>query len=222
MPRKRCVAAARRGAPADAGRWQAGAAGPQPRPPAPQVVKLKAFSKFDNTAEALQAAASLVDSKMSKSEPSPACAAEGGGGLPAGPWAPCRAGAGPHGPLKLEPIAAGRRRPLPRRSAALPSASACPALPPGLKKFLKKHAEGETLAVVDAKLGGLIKEKLGIPCVYSAGVLELSRGVRNQLAGLVAGLAGSDLRPMALGLSHSLSRYKLKFSPDKVDTMIVQ
>lgn len=27
---------------------------------------------------------------------------------------------------------------------------------------------------------------------------------------------------MELGLSHSLSRYKLKFSPDKVDTMIVQ
>ena len=27
---------------------------------------------------------------------------------------------------------------------------------------------------------------------------------------------------MALGLSHSLSRYKLKFSPDKVDVMIVQ
>lgn len=27
---------------------------------------------------------------------------------------------------------------------------------------------------------------------------------------------------MNLGLSHSLSRHKLKFSPDKVDTMIVQ
>ena len=27
---------------------------------------------------------------------------------------------------------------------------------------------------------------------------------------------------MALGLAHSLGRYKLKFSPDKVDTMIVQ
>ncbi len=27
---------------------------------------------------------------------------------------------------------------------------------------------------------------------------------------------------MELGLAHSLSRYKLKFSPDKVDTMIVQ
>ena len=27
---------------------------------------------------------------------------------------------------------------------------------------------------------------------------------------------------MQIGLAHSLSRYKLKFSPDKVDTMIVQ
>lgn len=92
----------------------------------------------------------------------------------------------------------------------------------GLKKFLKKHAEGETLAVMDAKLGNLIKEKLGIPCIYSSGVMELTRGVRNQMAGLIAELAGQDLRPMSLGLSHSLSRYKLKFSPDKVDTMIVQ
>ena len=31
-----------------------------------------------------------------------------------------------------------------------------------------------------------------------------------------------DVRAMQLGLSHSLSRYKLKFSPDKVDTMVVQ
>jgi nucleolar protein 58 len=91
-----------------------------------------------------------------------------------------------------------------------------------LKKFLKKHAEGETLAVMDAKLGNVIKEKLGIPCIYSSGVLELSRGIRNQLGGLIGGLSTQDLHPMSLGLSHSLSRYKLKFSPDKVDTMIVQ
>lgn len=38
--------------------------------------------------------------------------------------------------------------------------------PPGLKKFLKKHAVGDTLAVMDSKLGNLIKEKLDIPCVY--------------------------------------------------------
>lgn len=52
--------------------------------------------------------------------------------------------------------------------------------------------------------------------------MELTRGIRNQLTALVAGLSAQDLRPMSLGLSHSLSRYKLKFSPDKVDTMIVQ
>jgi hypothetical protein len=35
----------------------------------------------------------------------------------------------------------------------------------GLKKFLKKNAVGQTLAVLDAKLGNIIKEKLDIPCV---------------------------------------------------------
>jgi nucleolar protein 58 len=91
-----------------------------------------------------------------------------------------------------------------------------------LRKFLKKHADGETLAIADAKLGGLIKEKMGIVCVYSTGVMELMRGVRYQLNELVGGLSDADIAPMALGLSHSLSRYKLKFSPDKVDTMVVQ
>ncbi len=38
----------------------------------------------------------------------------------------------------------------------------------------------------------------------------------------MVGLPQSELDNMALGLSHSLSRYKLKFSPDKVDTMIIQ
>ena len=50
----------------------------------------------------------------------------------------------------------------------------------------------------------------------STSVMELARGVRSQLQALVGGLEGQDLRPMSLGLSHSLSRYKLKFSPDKV------
>ena len=36
------------------------------------------------------------------------------------------------------------------------------------------------------------------------------------------GLPQSEVDTMALGLSHSLSRYKLKFSPDKVDVMIIQ
>ena len=36
----------------------------------------------------------------------------------------------------------------------------------GLKKLLKKHAVGETLAVLDSKLGNIVKEKMGIDCVY--------------------------------------------------------
>eukprot|EP00798_Chlamydomonas_sp_ICE-L_P014269 gene14269-20243_t len=125
---------------------------------AKKVVKLKSFSKFENTTEALAAACGISDSKLSKQ----------------------------------------------------------------LKKFLKKNAEGEELAVLDKKLGGIIQEKLGISCIYNNSIMELTRGVRSQLQGLISGLAGSDLKPMSLGLSHSLSRYKLKFSPDKVDTMIVQ
>ena len=36
----------------------------------------------------------------------------------------------------------------------------------GLKRFLKKNAGSESLAVVDSKLGNIIKEKLGIDVVY--------------------------------------------------------
>ncbi|MCO5579036.1 hypothetical protein L7F22_032888 [Adiantum nelumboides] len=123
-----------------------------------KVVKLKAFSKFENTAEALGAATLLVDSKPSKS----------------------------------------------------------------LRKFLKAECQGELLAVADSKLGNSIKEKLQIDCIHNNSIMEVMRGLRSQLSELISGLAGQDLGPMSLGLSHSLSRYKLKFSPDKVDTMIIQ
>merc|ERR1711899_723309 len=39
---------------------------------------------------------------------------------------------------------------------------------------------------------------------------------------LVSGGDEKEMTAMSLGLAHSLSRYKLKFSPDKIDTMIVQ
>ncbi len=52
---------------------------------------------------------------------------------------------------------------------------------------------------------------------------ELMRGIRMQLDSLLGGgITESDRRAMRLGLSHSLCRYKLKFSADKVDTMIIQ
>uniref|UniRef100_A0A8C4QKH3 NOP58 ribonucleoprotein homolog (yeast) n=1 Tax=Eptatretus burgeri TaxID=7764 RepID=A0A8C4QKH3_EPTBU len=93
-----------------------------------------------------------------------------------------------------------------------------------LKKVLKVIAKEahEELAVADAKLGGTIKDKLSLPCVYGTAVQELMRGIRSQLDSLLGGLPSRDITAMSLGLAHSLSRYKLKFSPDKVDTMIVQ
>ena len=91
-----------------------------------------------------------------------------------------------------------------------------------LKKFLKKNAEGSDLAVADTKVGSIIKEKLGINCVHGAAVNELMRGIRSQIDALLPAPGAEGMKAMTLGLCHSLSRYKLKFSADKVDTMIVQ
>ena len=129
---------------------------------AANIVKLKAFSTFNNTTEAVVAAASIIESKLDKS----------------------------------------------------------------LKKFLKKNIISkqisDELAVADIKLAGLIKDKMDIQCVCNESVMELFRGVRLQMDTLLEGTDSESLKAMQLGLSHSLSRYKLKFSADKVDIMIVQ
>ena len=92
-----------------------------------------------------------------------------------------------------------------------------------LKKLLKKVDSSEELMVADAKLGQLIKEKFSIQCVFNKRTEELMRVVREHLTELASNSITTDeATGMALGLAHSLSRYKLKFSPDKVDTMIVQ
>ncbi|OJT13387.1 Nucleolar protein 58 [Trametes pubescens] len=95
-----------------------------------------------------------------------------------------------------------------------------------LKKFLSEEISGkgkgkDTLAVFEKEFGRALKEKLGIK-VVSPKMTELFHGIRSQLTTLLDGLDPKDLATMNLGLSHSLSRFKLKFSPDKVDTMIVQ
>jgi len=95
-----------------------------------------------------------------------------------------------------------------------------------LKKFIKKNivkAElTDELAVADKALGGVIRDKFEITCVNDDRVNELMRGIRAQLTTLIEGLDETKLKQSQLGLGHTLSRYKLKFSPDKVDTMIVQ
>ncbi|KAJ3150415.1 Nucleolar protein 58 [Geranomyces variabilis] len=127
-----------------------------------KTVKLKAFSKFENTTDALSAVTALVEGKMSKN----------------------------------------------------------------LKQFLVDELNEkdlkDKLAVGDSKLGSAIAKKLGIKVVSDSAVNELMRGIRYQLSSLISGLPEADMNAMVLGLSHSLSRYKLKFSPDKVDTMIIQ
>jgi len=93
-----------------------------------------------------------------------------------------------------------------------------------LEKFLQKKgpkSEKMKLAVMDSKLGGLIKDKLKIKCLYNDAVIDLMRGIRTQLDTLL-NLPESEKMAFQLGLSHSLARFKLKFSPDKVDTMIIQ
>jgi len=128
---------------------------------AKNVVKLKVFEKFGDTTEALAAACSSVEGKMSKS----------------------------------------------------------------LKKMLKKivaEDPQEKLAVADAKLGNVIQDKLDLSCVFDSKIQELMRCIRSQISGLISGLPDKEMSAMELGLAHSLSRYKLKFSPDKIDTMIVQ
>ncbi|KAK3844190.1 MAG: hypothetical protein J3R72DRAFT_522213 [Linnemannia gamsii] len=128
-----------------------------------KTVKLRAFTKFENTTDALSAVTALVEGKLAKN----------------------------------------------------------------LKEFLskeisEKEMKKESLIVGDAKLGGAIAKKLNMKVLSDSTTLDLYRGIRSQLDSLLSGLSSSDLSAMVLGLSHSLSRYKLKFSPDKVDTMIVQ
>uniref|UniRef100_A0A286X9R9 Nucleolar protein 58 n=1 Tax=Cavia porcellus TaxID=10141 RepID=A0A286X9R9_CAVPO len=75
-----------------------------------------------------------------------------------------------------------------------------------LKKVLKKIVKEahEPLAVADAKLGGVIKEKLNLSCIHSPVVNELMRGIRSQMDGLIPGVEPREMAAMCLGLAHLL------------------
>lgn len=96
----------------------------------------------------------------------------------------------------------------------------------GLKKFLKKNIIkpklNEPLALCDKTLGGLIKKKYNINVTYTNSTQEIIRGIRTHLYELLVGVNEEDSKLLKLSLSHSLNRFKLKFSADKVDVMIVQ
>ena len=99
-------------------------------------------------------------------------------------------------------------------------------LPKDLSKFLKKNIISkeieENLLCYDKKIASLIKKKLGIECVFSESYIHVFRGIREHLAALIDGVSETEFKNSSVGLSHNFYRYKLKFSVDKVDIMVIQ
>lgn len=87
-----------------------------------------------------------------------------------------------------------------------------------------KDEKKASLAVADPKLGQAINKLPGLNLIpiSDSSTNDLYRAIRDHLPSLIPGLLPENIATMSLGLSHSLSRHKLKFSPDKVDTMIIQ
>lgn len=80
----------------------------------------------------------------------------------------------------------------------------------------------EELMIADKKLGKNIQEKMGITCKYGEKAMEVMRCIRFQMQSLIDGLEDTaQYKQMQLGLAHTVSRYKLSFTTDKVDTMII-
>jgi nucleolar protein 58 len=169
------------------------------------LVKLKAFTKFEDTTDALAAAANLVWRQLCLSCYTDSLLMLVG---------VCRI----QKACMMKRDSASNRRSVARVTIVQVDSK----VPKQLKKFLKKNCGEDKLAVVDAKLGKAIATKLGLAVTSGAEVLELTRGIRSQMEGLLTSLDQQSITQMSLGLSHSLSRYKLKFSPDKIDTMVVQ
>ncbi|KAK4133153.1 Nop domain-containing protein [Trichocladium antarcticum] len=86
-----------------------------------------------------------------------------------------------------------------------------------------KDEKKVTLAVAESKLGSAINKlpDLNIKPISDSSTNDLFRAIRQHLPELVPGMLPENFKEMSLGLSHSLSRHRLKFSPDKVDVMIV-
>jgi len=94
-----------------------------------------------------------------------------------------------------------------------------------LKSFLKKPLKQDpSLCVADKVLASSVKDSIkGAKVLHDAKTAELFRGIRSHVQTLLEEqLPSQDYKAMQLGLSHSLGRYKLKFSADKVDTMVIQ
>ncbi|KAL9002758.1 MAG: hypothetical protein Q9188_004330 [Gyalolechia gomerana] len=108
------------------------------------------------------------------------------------------------------------------QSAAIVEGKVTPTLA-GMLDAIKDEKKA-SLAVADPKLASAINKlpQLSLSLISDASTNDLYRSIRNHLSSLIPALVPDKINTMSLGLSHSLSRHKLKFSPDKVDTMIIQ
>ncbi|KAK0634816.1 hypothetical protein B0T17DRAFT_611771 [Bombardia bombarda] len=96
---------------------------------------------------------------------------------------------------------------------------------PKLASLLEEFKDEKkiTLAVAETKIGAAIAKLpgLNIKPISDTTTMDLFRALRTHLPELIPGMMPENFKEMSLGLSHSLSRHRLKFSPDKVDVMIV-
>jgi nucleolar protein 58 len=114
-----------------------------------------------------------------------------------------------------------------------------------MKKLVKKSSDYASIAVADKAMAVNIKQDVlsslssntsdtKMKVVHDDKTAEIFRGIRCYLDDWLSNdendnsnssnvnISSNDIHKMQLGLSHSLGRYKLKFSADKVDTMIIQ
>ncbi|KAH6870127.1 Nucleolar protein 58 [Alternaria rosae] len=108
------------------------------------------------------------------------------------------------------------------QAAALHDGKVTPMLS-SLLEDLKDETKA-TLAVADPKLSNSIAQLpgLSLKTVSDSSTQDVFRAIRENLTSLLPDLLPSEEAATRLGLAHSLSRHKLRFSPDKVDTMIIQ
>ncbi|KAF2634289.1 Nop domain-containing protein [Massarina eburnea CBS 473.64] len=107
-------------------------------------------------------------------------------------------------------------------AAALSDSKVSPMLASLLDEL--KDETKSSLAVADPKLGNAVAQipGLSLNVLTDSSTQDVYRAIRQHLPSLIPDLIPAEVDSTRLGLSHSLSRHKLKFSPDKVDTMIIQ
>ncbi|KAK8857799.1 Nucleolar protein 58 [Tritrichomonas musculus] len=95
-----------------------------------------------------------------------------------------------------------------------------------LQKFLEENVISngikDSIQVADAGLARAISS-LGIKCISPQGkdIPEIFRLIKNNIPSLLPGIDDATYRQLELGVAHGISTEVLKFSPSKVDSMIV-